>query len=140
MTTLTFSHNRLITDLAQLDDALRDQLAAAGQRYDGVASPAADRIAPEGFDEEPDEGGPLYEPEVWDVCDAGGAVLYQLWLYNADSGTLFKHGTTEVVAEIIQFGLETRDEQLGELLHDAKQRAQDASGKAPGALRSVDFT
>lgn len=40
--------------------------------------------------------------EWWQVLDPNGAVLYRLWLYNADSGVLVVAGTTQVVAEVLQ--------------------------------------
>lgn len=135
MTALRFVNHRPITSLDQLDDALIAQLAAAGQRYDGVDAPAADRIAPEGFDDEPDEGGPLYNPEVWDVVDATGAPVYQVWFYSVDSGTVFRAGTTDAVADIIQFDLETQDPALKPALADAKRAAGDVKGTGLGRTR-----
>jgi hypothetical protein len=135
MTSLRFTNHRPITSLDQLDDALIAQLAAAGRRYDGVVAPASARIAPEGFDDEPEEGGPLYNPEVWDVVDAGGAPVYQVWFYSVDSGTVFRAGTTDAVADIIQFDLETQDPTLGTALADAKRAAGDVKGTGLGLTR-----
>lgn len=93
------------------------QLVAAGQRYDGLALPVEARLAEDG------EHTFFGACERWEVVGDDGAPLYDVWLYEADSGTVFRAGTTEVVAEIIQCGLQCDDPALrgplGEALDDA---------------------
>jgi hypothetical protein len=58
--------------------------------------------------------------EWWDVIDNENKALYQIWLYNADSGVCIQAGTTDIVAEITQsifFG----EESLGRELAVAQQ-------------------
>lgn len=55
--------------------------------------------------------------ETWDVFDDDTAV-YQLWLYAADGGVLYKDGTTEAVGGMVQGHLdpyELEPERLAEL-------------------------
>ena len=36
--------------------------------------------------------------------DEAGRDVFDVWLYGVDSGTMFRAGTDEVVADLIQFG------------------------------------
>ena len=51
--------------------------------------------------------------ELWDVAE-DGAHRYDAFLYNVDSGTVFRRGTTEVVAEMIQCYFDQADDEAFE--------------------------
>jgi hypothetical protein len=112
----------------ELSDVERAQLEAAGERYDGDALPAEARLSPPGgdWDEEASFHGFV---SVWDLVDDTGSVRYTAWFYRVDSGTIFRAGTTEVVAEVIQCGLESEDETLAADVLEAVRasRIHDAS-------------
>jgi hypothetical protein len=102
-----FVEKRIISALEELDPMEREQLRVAGQLYDGVDRPAADRLA--GGVVEGD--GSLFDTELWKVVD-GDRHLYDAWFYMGDSGTFFRAGSTDVVAEIIQSGLECEESRV----------------------------
>lgn len=108
---LRITNLRHVTALSDLVEHERAQLAAAGKEWDGCDLPAAERLTDD-EDAEFDEGGPLYKPELCDVIDDAGAVVYQLWTYCVDSGSLFRAGTTESVGGFIQNYLEVEDPAL----------------------------
>ena len=63
-----------------------------------------------------DDAEEAFDPASNEVCridDAKKKPAYDAWLYMADSGTVFRAGTTEVVADVIQFGVECADKPLG---------------------------
>ncbi|WP_238019761.1 hypothetical protein KZZ52_11710 [Dactylosporangium sp. AC04546] len=99
-----FTDEREITGAVNLTPIQRDQLRAAGKLYDGEELDAAARLV----NDPHDERSFLGFCNLWRVVD-GTEDRYDAWLYQVDSGTIFRAGTTEVAAEIIQFGLETRD-------------------------------
>jgi len=82
----------------------RDQLRVAGKRYDGRDLTSGRRLAPVG-------DGALADIVRWRLVD-GGRHRFDAWLYAANSGTVFRVGTTEVVAEIIEGGLQCGDAEL----------------------------
>ena len=143
--TLRFTHMRRPTCLDDLPKTLLAQLAVAGRLYDGVTTPGQARLPEPDAQDEPEEGGPLWEPELWDVVDEQDELRYHLWLYGVDSGTLFVAHQVEIAGEVIQFGFEPRDEgALGAALKDAQRRAKAQAPKPgePGArhtLWGVDF-
>jgi hypothetical protein len=97
---------RQITNAAELSPIERAQLRAAGKLYDGRDLEPEARLAATDEDED--------ETNLAGHCSLGhvfvdGQHRYDVWRYRVDSGTIFHAGTTEVVAEIIQFGLEIRD-------------------------------
>jgi hypothetical protein len=102
-----FVEKRIISAVEELNPIERDQLRAAGKLYDGVDRPAEDRLA--GGVVEGD--GSLFDTELWKCVD-GDRHLYDAWFYMGDSGTFFRAGTTEVIAEVIQCGLECEDPEL----------------------------
>ena len=63
------------------------------------------------------------EPEVplskCDVVDDAGVARYSLWVVAADSGILFRAGSTDVVTEIIQDGVAIKDKTLAKELDEA---------------------
>ncbi len=97
-----------ITDASTLDDAAKAQLHEAGRRYDGNDLPAEARIG-NGDDDEDEESGKLFRVTRWSIVSEDGATRYDAWLYQVDSGTIFAAGSANVVAEIVQFGLECTD-------------------------------
>jgi hypothetical protein len=100
---MRFMDQREIDGAGGLSDVERAQLHEAGLRYDGADIDAETRLADGG-----DEESFLGFCTLWRVGEAGD-VRYDAWLYMVDSGTVFRAGTTEVVAEIVQFGLECTD-------------------------------
>ncbi|MFO0758886.1 MAG: hypothetical protein U0359_20505 [Byssovorax sp.] len=114
----------------ELDALQRKQLVAAAKLYDSQDLPAEARLADDG--EETSFKGFL---EVCSIVDEAGKPAYDAYLYMVDSGTIFRAGTTEVAAEIIQMGMECDDDDLGEALDAAlAARAKTApTGKGPWA-------
>jgi hypothetical protein len=94
------------------------QLVAAGKRYDGGDYSAAERLSFEGSDASPGGQEQSFKGflEIREIVDASGQPAYDVFLYMVDSGTIFRAGTTEVVADVIQCGLECADEALEEAL------------------------
>jgi hypothetical protein len=98
--------------LAGLTALQQEQLRVAGRKYDGQDLPAAGRLDAGG-----DEGVTFHGfLELVEYLDEAGAPAFEGVLYMVDSGTIFKAGTTDAVAEIIQFGLECPDPALHALL------------------------
>jgi hypothetical protein len=99
-----FTDEREITSADELTAVEREQLRQAGKLYDGEDLTAAERLGDAGdeVDEEQSFAGFVH---LWRVVD-GAEHRYDAWLYQVDSGTIFRAGTTDVAAEIIQFGLE----------------------------------
>ncbi|WP_433616433.1 hypothetical protein ACQP2P_14685 [Dactylosporangium sp. CA-139114] len=106
--------HRDITDVEQLNALEREQLRIAGVRYDGEDLPVEDRLDPEG-DEETSFHGFCGTCRIVD----GPAHRYDVWLYQVDSGTVFRAGTTEAVADVIQAGLECHDPGIAAELEEA---------------------
>jgi hypothetical protein len=103
---LRFVDRREIEAVEQLADVERRQLRAAGQLYDGEDLPVEARL-----DEGGDEGSFHGSCTVWRILD-GDRHAFDAWLYLGDSGTIFRAGTTDKVAEIVQRGLECSDRRL----------------------------
>jgi hypothetical protein len=103
-------------DLTELQQA---QLAVAGKRYDGRDLPAADRISVEGSDEEGFDQSFRGLLELCELLDDEGARAYDVLLYMGDSGTVFEAGSTEVVADIVQCGIQGVDQDLATALETA---------------------
>ncbi|NBM15002.1 hypothetical protein [Streptomyces sp. GC420] len=102
-----FTNMRKITSVEQLTPAQVEQLGLCGVAYDGEDLPAAERVS---SSEVADEEGVLHFCELWDVV-IDGSVVYEAWFYQVDSGSIFKANTIEMVAEVIQCGLECGDEE-----------------------------
>lgn len=101
-----FSEKTEIKSLDQLGDTQKQQLILAGLHYDGQELTAEERLS-----DDPD----LEECSFLGFCDYyqvkdGDEVLYDAWITMVDSGSIYKAGTTELVAEIIQFGLQPHDD------------------------------
>lgn len=112
-----FTNRRRITSVAQLNSIQREQIALCGAAYDDEHLPADRRLS-----SDPDDESVLSFCELWDVV-ADGSPLYEAWFYQSDSGSIFLAGTTEMVAQIIQCGLECADEERELELGTAMVRA-----------------
>jgi hypothetical protein len=108
---LRFVNRVEVSSVDDLSPTHREQLQQSGQKWDGQDLPAAQRL-----DDSGEEHSFLGFCDRWDVIDAAGTVVYEAWLYMVDSGTIFRAGTAETVAEVIQFGLECDDDELRVLL------------------------
>jgi hypothetical protein len=97
--------------LAALDDVRRRQLEIANRLYGGGEASAATILAREEDEDEDECISPAFL-ELRMIVDEHGTPVYDAWLYMVDSGTVFMHASTDVVAEVIQFGVETKDKVL----------------------------
>lgn len=100
-----FTNRRDITSVAQLTPVQAEQLRLCGQAYDDEDLPAERRVNQDA----PDDEAVLYSVELWDVASSDGSPVYEAWFYQSDSGSVFLAGTTDMVAQIIQCGLECED-------------------------------
>lgn len=89
--------------LDELSAADQAQLKTISLLYYGEERPLASLIPPPG--DPTDDGEALYDLSVVALME-DGVHAYDAWSYQADSGTFFRAGTTEVVGEIIQCGFE----------------------------------
>jgi hypothetical protein len=117
---LQFVDRTEVRSIDQLSQVQREQLRLSGVAYDGQDLPADARLAEGDVDEGPTFLGFC---EHWRVVD-GDEHVFDAWMYMVDSGTFFRAGTTEQVAEIIQFGLECPDPQLRQRLGAALVEAR----------------
>jgi hypothetical protein len=99
----------------------RRQLREAGLRYDGRDLSAAARLT--ATEDHAASGSFLGFLELWSVEEEGGH-RYDAFMYMADSGTVFRRGTTEVVAEVVQCGFQGRDRAFAHRLEQAYRRAE----------------
>lgn len=129
--TLRFVNCRRPRDVAALSDLEKEQLVVAGKRYDGEALPVEARLAEPGGEWGEEESFYAFV-SLWDVVDETDTVRCTAWFYQVDSGTLFAAGTTDVVAEVIQCGLECSDDALSSQLIEAARevRARDPEAAA----------
>lgn len=79
------------------------QLRVVGRLYFGEERPLSALLSREGGASFDEDG--LSELQVSAILE-DGVHAYDAWSYQADSGTFFRAGTTEVVGEIIQCGFE----------------------------------
>ncbi|MFD8085781.1 hypothetical protein ACFV4F_29235 [Kitasatospora sp. NPDC059722] len=110
-----FTNRRPVTSADSLTPLHAAQVALSGRLYDGEDLPAERRLSADvdgdadgDADGNDDDEGVLHFCELWDVV-ADGVPRYEAWFYQVDSGSIFLAGTTEVVAEVIQCGLECPD-------------------------------
>jgi hypothetical protein len=107
----------------ELDPMQRQQLEHAGKLYDGNRLSAAERLSPDrDHGDGEDEGSFHGMLEIWDV-ERDGEHRYDAFLYMADSGTVFRRGTLEVVSERIQTYFEAAEEDLAKALQGGYQEA-----------------
>lgn len=118
--TLRFSNLRRPSRFDELDPIQRAQLEVCARLYFGEdeAVPIAARLGGDGEDPEAE----FCFVELWDVAEEG-AHRYDAFLYNVDSGTVFRRGTTEVVAEMIQCYFDQADDEDFEAALQAGYRA-----------------
>lgn len=102
-----FTNMRKVTSEKQLTPIHAEQVRLCGIAYDGENVLASKCLSPEISDEET----VLSSCELWDVI-VDDSLTYEAWFYQGDSGSVFRAGTTEMVAEIIQCGLECNDEEM----------------------------
>lgn len=121
---LKFINPRAPSSTEELTEIERDQLAFAGQLYDGEDLTAAQRLSSAPEDEEVSFMGFL---TIWDVVDEerGGELAYRAFLYRVDSGTFFVGDTLDVAAEVIQFYLD------GDVDEDLHARLAEAIAREP---------
>lgn len=100
--------------LDALDDVRRRQLEISSRLYSGSEEPV-EVILGRGDDDEDERIHPGFL-ELRTIVGPDGAPRYDAWLYMVDSGTIFEAGTETVVAEVIQFGVETDDDALARAL------------------------
>ncbi|MEU9144971.1 hypothetical protein [Streptomyces sp. NPDC048349] len=112
-----FTNKRRITAVAQLNPVQVEQVALCGAAYDDEDLPAHRRLSTD-----PEDEAGLNFCELWDVV-SDGSLVYEAWFYQSDSGSIFLAGTTEMVAQIIQCGLECSDEERERELGTAMVRA-----------------
>lgn len=121
-----------VAGLDALDDIARAQLEVASRLYGGVSYTAEEVFAV--TEDELDDGDRI-APDFLErgrVLDADGTHLYDLLFYNVDSGSFFAKGTTDVVAEIIQFGVHCSEKELEQALERAfRGRPKPAPGSGP---------
>lgn len=132
--TLRFSNLRRPTRFDELDPIQRAQLEVCARLYFGKeeAVPIAERLGGDGEDPEAE----FCFVELWDV-EADDGRRYDAFLYNVDSGTVFRRGTTEVVAEMIQCYFDQADDEQFEAALQVGYRAacqerKAAAGKTGG--------
>jgi hypothetical protein len=90
---------------AKLDATAKKQLEAANRRYGGHKMTTKQIFAAEA------QEGEVILPSLTErltLEDSKKKHVYDAWLYNGDSGTVFKARSTVAVAEIIQGGLECK--------------------------------
>jgi len=123
---LRFQNCRKPTSVDELSSIERAQLEKAGKLYDGEELSAEARLCtPNQGDEETSFYGFI---SLWDLVNKSGNVLYTAWFYKVDSGSIFSVGTTDIVAEIIQFGIECDDDKfVQQLMGAVKLQAKEDS-------------
>src|SRR3569832_1525369 len=130
MMTARVIDRRGLTSTTDLTDLQRAQLAVVGKLYFGEGE--LPQIAEDDSDGDPMETRTLLSCEVWRVVD-DGRHLFDAWLYIGDSGTIFKAGTTNKVAENNQNHLEFDDDAVGAVLKSALGDAKLISVPRPRA-------
>lgn len=108
----------------ELDAVRTEQLRIAGDLWEGVERPAAERLRTE---ESESSFGGLCE---WRTLSHGKRRI-DAWLYGGDSGTYFEGGTTEKVAEMVQRSVSVVREEDAELEKALEAASSTAAGKAP---------
>lgn len=105
--------------LKALDDAQKKQLAHANKLYGGKKLTAAELVAQgDGAEETISPSMTAYMR----IDDDKKKHVYDYWYYNGDSGCFFKAGTTTVVAEVVQDGLECANLKLSLALQAVRKK------------------
>lgn len=103
-----FVHETLLPEVP-LTERRRAQLAALDAMY---FQPAAEVSVLRILEERRGEPFWVDRTSLWQLKD-GDELVYEVFMYGGDSGTAFKAGTTEVVAEIVQRRLQPHDDDAG---------------------------
>lgn len=114
-----------------------EQLLACGKRYLGGKGAPLDVLLaenPSGPDEERSLRGQLFYRAI---ADAKGKHIYDAWLYQTDSGTIFKAGTTRVAAEVVHFSVTCKDDRLAEALEEAIRAEPSAVAEVPSPKKKA---
>lgn len=101
---------RSVPTLEELDDVARQQVELCARAYDERQESAAQLIACAGAE----PIGPFERTRT----AQSGQPAHDVWRYRGDSGTVFRAGTTTIVAEIVQDGIECSDRALKRSLLD----------------------
>ena len=120
---LTLTNRRSPQSIDDLDAVGCKQLEICGQRWDGEALPAVERLFP--TDHEIETNFYTQMLARWDVIERG-VHAYDAWFFAVDSGVFFRAGSTEVVCVVVQFDFQSDagDRVLAGALADAAKRAQ----------------
>jgi hypothetical protein len=100
--------------IKELDANAKKQVEQSAKRFDDRKQSAADLLAGKG-----DE--PLAPFERVAIADEKGKLAYEAWLHLIDAGSIYKAGTTKLVAQIIQDGIECDDHALRDAFNDVIQ-------------------
>lgn len=123
-------------EVGKLDAVAKKQLEIAANRYDDEKHTAEEILA----NEDGDAGIMCSTIEVVRIDDAKKKPAFDAWLYMVDSGTIFRAGTTEVVAEVVQGSIECSDPALRAALADAiesKAKPKPAKKKATAKKKAA---
>jgi len=134
---MKLEERRALTTTEGLSDADNAQLQKIAKLYFGSPGPvtidddfAGDALA----------SRVLMVVDLWKVFD-GATHAYDLWEYMSDSGTVFRAGSTEVVGEIIQEGLECEDpsliDALATAIADSRTKPADAAPAKKGSAKKA---
>jgi len=124
MTRLRFVNRRRPTSLGALAPHHAAQLVALRARLEGPSDATAEEIL-----------STLYEPDLWELIDERGALVYEAWTCAVDGGAFFYAGTHDLLADIVQFGVALNDLEAWSALADA-----DRSACAGFAMAMVDLS
>ena len=97
--------------IKELDANAKKQVELSAKRFDDRKQSAADLLAGKG-----DE--PLAPFERVAIADETGKLAYEAWFHLIDAGSIYKAGTTKLVAQIIQDGIECDNPPLREAFND----------------------
>jgi hypothetical protein len=98
---LVVASGRRVDDVGELSPVQRKQLRISGKRYDGRDLDAAARLTP--LVNEGDPGFSFVDHR--EIVDAAGKPAFDVLSYMADSGTIFRAGSTTVIGDIVQGGV-----------------------------------
>jgi hypothetical protein len=126
---LTLLEVRKPTRIDELSPEDQAQLLVAGKRYHGKPTGLEDLL-----NVKVEDRG-LFDLTVLTIGDAKGKHVYDGWLYMVDAGCFFAKGKPRVVAERVQFGIECKNEKLGDALETLLRAPLDPP--APRAKKSA---
>ena len=130
---MKLTDRRMLTTTDGLSTGDTDQLAVIATLYFGSPGPVT--IDDDFAGADPLAARVLSTVDLWKVMD-GANHVYDVWTYMGDSGTVFRAGTAESVAEIIQGGLECDDDVLGTALDEAIYAAYNPPKKAKASAKA----